>query len=79
MMSNEEMKLEFKLNWTACQWRQFIGLADITPMVELASVVSDRLFMALIDERLEHLGSGGSAPQPDEAEATAPLLDKESV
>ncbi len=52
------MDIEVRLTWTPSQWRRFLGLADITPLVEVSSVMIDRMVMGIIDQRLEALTMG---------------------
>lgn len=49
------MDIEVRINWTPNQWRRFCGQADITPLVELASVMIDRMAMLVVDRRLDAL------------------------
>jgi hypothetical protein len=48
-------RIEIKLGWTPNQWRRFLGRADTTPLVELCSVITDKMTMHLIDLRLAEL------------------------
>jgi hypothetical protein len=51
------MDIEVRINWTPNQWRRFFGHADMTPLIELASVTIDRMAMAMVDRRLEVLAA----------------------
>jgi len=55
---NMDMAIEIKINWTANQWRRFLGRADITPLAELTSVMADKIALHIVDQRLEALGLG---------------------
>lgn len=50
-------RIEIKLGWTPNQWRRFLGRADTTPLVELCSVITDRMTMHVIDLRLAELAN----------------------
>ena len=49
------MSIEIRMNWTPNQWRRFLGQPDMTPLVELGSVVMDKIALLSIDERLAAL------------------------
>ncbi len=46
------MSTEVRLSWTLGQWRQFFGFADMTPLIELASVAGDRVCLLMVDHHL---------------------------
>jgi len=50
-----DMAIEIRIDWTANQWRRFLGQADITPIVELISVMADRAAFAAVERHLEAL------------------------
>jgi len=64
-------RIEIKLGWTPNQWRRFLGRADTTPLVELCSVITDKMTMHLIDLRLAEL-----AHDEDRAAAFVPPRDQ---
>ena len=47
------MDIQIRIKWTPNQWRRFFGQPDITPLVELASVVIDGMAMLVVERRLE--------------------------
>ncbi len=49
------MDIDVRLRWTPTEWRRFLGLADITPLVELASVMIDQVVLGIVHQRLEAL------------------------
>lgn len=49
------MAIEIRINWTPNQWRRFLGQPDQTPLVELTSVMIDKLALLVVDQRLEAL------------------------
>ena len=57
------MSFEVKIGWTANQWRQFFGRADITPIVELYSMTIDRVVLAAIHQRLAGLDKESDAEE----------------
>lgn len=68
---NEHMAIEVRIDWTPNQWRRFFGRPDTTPLVELMSVMIDKMALLDIDRRLEALtseledietGTGPTAP-----------------
>ena len=53
-----DMAIEIRINWTANQWRRFLGRADITPLAELTSIMADKIALHIVDQRLAALGLG---------------------
>ena len=47
------MSVDVRVNWSISEWRRFFGLADVTSLIELASLASDRMSMAIIHRSLE--------------------------
>lgn len=67
------MEVDVKIAWTPSDWRRFLGLADITPLVELMSVVADGLAFGEVERRLEALSCERAA---DDGEDTPPIAGK---
>lgn len=51
------MEIDVRLDWTPNQWRRFLGRADMTPLVELAAVMLDKMALHLMDQRLASLNA----------------------
>lgn len=49
------VEIDVRLDWTPNQWRRFWGQADMTPLVELAAVMHDKMALHLMDQRLASL------------------------
>ncbi len=49
------MVIEIRLDWTPNQWRRFLGQSDTTPLVELMSVMFDKMMHHYVDRELELL------------------------
>lgn len=52
-IDEDGMSVDVKVNWTMGEWRRFFGLADVTPLVELVSLMSDRFSLLMIHQRLD--------------------------
>lgn len=61
------MKIEVRVKATTNEKRRFVGGADITPMIELLSIMLDDAMVVVVDARLAALTS--TAPDGDRREA----------
>lgn len=55
------MKMEVRVEASVNEKRRFLGGADITPMVELVSIMVDTAMLAVVDARLEALTGENAA------------------
>ncbi len=55
------MKFDVRVEATTNEKRRFLGQADITPMIELASIMLDSVMMVVVEARLEALTTGTAA------------------
>ncbi len=54
------MKLDVRVEATPNERRRFLGQADVTPMIELASIMLDSVMMVVVEARLEALTAEGA-------------------
>ncbi len=60
------MAVEIRIDWTANQWRRFYGQADMTPMIEMVSIVADRIALVAIEKHLAALTAGTPGTTADD-------------
>ena len=57
------MKFDVRVEATINEKRRFFGQADVTPMIELMSIMLDSVMMAVVEARLEALMAEGAASE----------------
>ncbi|MEM9625503.1 MAG: DUF6489 family protein [Pseudomonadota bacterium] len=57
------MKFDVRVEATTNEKRRFFGQADVTPMVELASVAMDKAMLAVVEARSKALSAEIAANQ----------------
>ncbi len=53
------MKIDVKVDATANEKRRFLGQADVTPMIELVSIMLDSVMLVVVETRLQALLADG--------------------
>lgn len=53
------MKIDVRVDATLNERRRFLGRADITPMIEVVSIMLDSVSMAVVNARLAALTAEG--------------------
>lgn|GEM_PF-4239798 len=53
------MKIEVRVEATANEKRRFLGGADITPMIELVSIMLDSVMIVVVQARIKALAAEG--------------------
>jgi len=58
------MKIEVRVDADANERRRFLGGANIVPMIEVVSVMINRMMMVVVEERLKALTAEASENEP---------------